>query len=165
MKRILLLLLLTLPSFACEQDPDFLHLGKEKYYLRYCFPLQRLKLKYRPFKRQTSRDAPHTGCHRGYQAVWKVENDSLFLVKIKDCDFGKGWRRENIRKLFEKNGLTPTYKGRMIFADWFSDELYLLDDRYLLPEEFLDGRAHYRRRCRYFTTIKNGIVTTLNLSK
>ncbi len=83
-----------------------------------------------------------TNCWRGYQAIWRLQNDSLFLEKIFTCPVFKlleddslsgGIRcyssvqespeEENILELFHENGLEVIVVRGRIFADWYHSEL------------------------------------------
>ncbi|MEZ4887608.1 MAG: hypothetical protein R3E32_22940 [Chitinophagales bacterium] len=142
MKTITFLLFLKLfafNAFATEQDPDLLLIEGYTVYLK-CFPLEDLELQYRPFG-LTLLTAPNTACWRGYQAIWRLQNDSLFLEKILACPLlGDGdaylieensWKlldaepqmQEDLLEFFRKNGLeSKVLKGR-VFADWYNKVL------------------------------------------
>lgn len=56
-------------------------------------------------------------CSRGYQAVWLVENDSLFLINIQGCNEHMSWCDEaaipNLKKIFGEAS-----KQNKVFASW-----------------------------------------------
>jgi len=58
-------------------------------------------------------------CWRGYQAIYKVENDSLFICDIIECHsinkFDKSESIKNLKKLFGQRA-----KNDKVFIDWFS---------------------------------------------
>lgn len=58
-------------------------------------------------------------CWRGYQAIYKFENDSLFVTDIINCHSLK-----NFDKLISKKNLTEIFgekiKNNKVFVDWFS---------------------------------------------
>jgi len=61
-------------------------------------------------------------CWRGYQAIYKIENDSLFLTALIDCHTIKNVDREkskkNINLLFGNN-----VKNDKVFIDWFDGNI------------------------------------------
>ena len=105
--------------FSTEQKPDLLILGKDTIYLQ-SFPLEKLEFKIPPFKYG---DYPFhtTGCWRGYQAVWTIENDKLYLVEIIRDDSSN--QRLNIEKYFADNGYSPKIENGKILADWYTANL------------------------------------------
>ncbi len=125
MKRILLFLIfvaLFQRIFATEQVPDILLIGNDTIYLK-TFPLESIELKYRPFG-LTRATAPHTGCWRGYHAVWRLKNDSLYLEKILNCQWQAKSEEENIIELFKKNSLEKYIMDGKIFATWYDKILF-----------------------------------------
>lgn len=56
-------------------------------------------------------------CTRGYQAVWFVENDSLFLINIQGCNEHMSWCDEaaipNLKKIFDE-----ALNNNKVFASW-----------------------------------------------
>ncbi len=68
----------------------------------------------------TFRDGASFNCWRGYQAIYKIENDSLFLVDIINCgEFrnGKIDRNKSVKKIKSVFG-EKVRKGK-VFIDWF----------------------------------------------
>ena len=117
---IFVLLIISFSSLATtKQVVDLLISGNDTIRLRES-PLQKLMLKYRPFG-YTKETAPSSTCLRGYRAIWRVENDKLYLEKIIRCDSEE---QENIIELFQKNGLAFQSKDQMILADWYTQDLY-----------------------------------------
>lgn len=55
-----------------------------------------------------------TGCWRQYIATWKIENDSLFLIELKDCC---NFNSIPLKRVFSKNNV----KDNKVFAYWYSD--------------------------------------------
>lgn len=55
-----------------------------------------------------------SSCLRGYQAIWTIEKDSFFLIKVIGCMCSE--RQEaDLKLIFGDN-----YKNQKVFADWFS---------------------------------------------
>jgi hypothetical protein len=109
-----------LTLFATEQTPDRLILKADTIYID-TYPLEQLMesdsiLRKRIFE-YSDTTCMSSGCWRGYVAIWKIENEKLFLVKLvngcEDYDF----RLENVfgNKKVENN---------KVFANWFSGNLY-----------------------------------------
>jgi hypothetical protein len=117
MKILLFILLLSYHLFiyATEQTPDILVIGNDTIYLK-SFPLDDLNFSHRPF----GEELINTGCWRGYQAVWMIENDSLFLKEIRPCYPDTALVQFNIEKYFIDNEYNPVIIGGKIFADWYS---------------------------------------------
>jgi len=60
-------------------------------------------------------------CWRGYQAIYKIENDSLFVTKLIDCHSlqSKATNSNNyLKKLFGDK-----VKNNKVFIDWFSGNI------------------------------------------
>ena len=61
-------------------------------------------------------------CWRGYQAIYQIENDSLFLAHIIECHSIRNIDRElsdkNLRVLFGNQ-----VRNNKVFIDWFSGEI------------------------------------------
>jgi len=70
------------------------------------------------------RDGGSFNCWRGYQAIYKVENDSLFLADIIDCG---SLRRRTLDKNASFKKMQVIFSDRLIngkvFIDWFSGDL------------------------------------------
>lgn len=58
-------------------------------------------------------------CWRGYQAIYKIENDSLFVCNIIDChsikDIDKQTPERYLKEIFKEK-----VKNNKVFIDWFS---------------------------------------------
>ncbi len=55
-------------------------------------------------------------CWRQYIATWKIENDSLFLIGLKDCCNDK---TISLKKVFGKSYI----KNEKVFANWYSETI------------------------------------------
>ena len=70
------------------------------------------------------RDGSSFNCWRGYQAIYKLENDSLLLTAIIDCGTlrrkvsGSGESAKKIKSIFAKKMIN----GK-VFIDWFTGDL------------------------------------------
>ena len=65
-----------------------------------------------------------TSCWRGYQAIYQIDNDSLFLVDIincrerRNCKINKTASIEKMKSIFNKNLINDR-----VFINWFSGDL------------------------------------------
>jgi hypothetical protein len=105
--------------FATEQLPDLLIIENDTICLK-SFPLEELGLQVRPFK-YGDYEFPSTACWRGYQAIWKVFDNKLFLIEILKADSTK--ERLDLEFFFNSNNYTPTKINGMIYANWYSANL------------------------------------------
>lgn len=69
-------------------------------------------------------DGATTNCWRGYQAIYKIENDSLFLVDMINC----GERRSGkIDTAASAKKMKTIFKGKVengeVYIDWFSGDI------------------------------------------
>ena len=123
MKKIILTVTISiitvLNGFSTEQIPDLLIIDNDTIYLK-SFPLEKLEFKNPPFK-YGEYPFSSTACWRGYQAVWTIENDSLFLIAFIRDDSTK--TRLDIEKYFRENNYEYKKKDGKILADWYSANL------------------------------------------
>lgn len=116
---ILFLLICNLKVFATAQVPDLMIIGKDTF-LMHTNPLEIY------LDSIGNRDFPDfkgggsTACWRGYQAVWRVENDSMFLEKIQSCHQDEGDVDANLEKMFGDK-----FINGKVFAYWFTGLIVL----------------------------------------
>ncbi|MBS4059095.1 MAG: hypothetical protein KG029_01730 [Bacteroidetes bacterium] len=55
-------------------------------------------------------------CWRQYVATWKIENDSLFLIGLKDCC---NFHSIPLKRVFSKNDIID----KKVFANWYTDNI------------------------------------------
>jgi len=70
------------------------------------------------------RDGANFNCWRGYQAVYKIENDSLFLVDILkpfEIRSGKIDKIASAQKILDIFGVN--FKNGRVYIDWFSGDI------------------------------------------
>jgi hypothetical protein len=60
-------------------------------------------------------------CWRGYQAIYKIENDSLFVSEIIDCHSLEN--KKQIRKNYLKEIFGDKVKNNKVFIDWYSGNI------------------------------------------
>ncbi len=102
------------------------------------------------------RDGASFNCWRGYQAIYKIENDSLFLVDIINCGELRNGRIdkyqsfEKIKTIFEGK-----FKNEKVFIDWFDGHL-----NFPLTNKVLrwDGVFYTIFEREKVVTISNGLV-------
>jgi hypothetical protein len=81
-----------------------------------------------------------TACMRAYMAYWEIENDKLYLQKIKAIlDYEGGWQQANIKKIFNTE--------EKVFADWYTGEIILVHGK-IVKYVHLD----------YFTVYEKNII-------
>lgn len=116
---ILLLLICNLKVLATAQVPDLMVIGKDTF-LMHTNPLEIY------LDSIGNRDLPDfkadgsTACWRGYQALWKLEDDSLFLTKIQSCHRNEGDDLANLEKMFGDK-----FINGKVYAYWFTGLIVL----------------------------------------
>lgn len=157
-----------LKAYATVQVPDLLLIGKDTIYLS-SFPLESLNLKHKPFG-FTSDTLRSTNCWRGYQAIWRLVDDTLYLERIRRCESDKVQEDENIYALFKKNNLEELFSEGKVVAYWYDKTLI----QFILP----NGIPNYRNEIHLWekqdqnkknTVVRlkfeSGILTMNNLQK
>lgn len=90
-------------------------------------------------------------CSRGYQAVWLIENDSLFLINIQGCNEGMSWCDESALPSLEKIFGEECINNK-VFAYWANGNY-----RFFLGDEIphIDKQLFYTEKQ---VVLKNGIA-------
>ena len=103
-------------GFATEQTPDILIYKKHKVFID-SFPLEtRVQSDSTLDDKLNEIECFSTDCWRRVIGVWKVENDSLFLIELLEpCEHQK----LSLENFFDKNEI----KDEKVFANWYSDEI------------------------------------------
>jgi hypothetical protein len=124
----LFILILSLKAFASPQSPDYIiykgdTLATYTLLLEQYFQLQ-AKADQGQLFGLSFRDGSTFNCWRGYQAIYKLDNDSLFLVDIISC----GERRNGIiNKAASTDKMKSIFKDKFIndrvYIDWFSGDM------------------------------------------
>ena len=117
--RIFIIILFIYSSLlvkATEQIHDLLILKSDTIYIDK-FPLEILSEQDSIIaKRLNDTTCLLSDCWRQYIGIWKIENDSLFLIALKDCCDNKEIPLNNVFNESEiKNG--------KVFANWYSDNI------------------------------------------
>ncbi|WP_052461232.1 hypothetical protein [Psychroserpens mesophilus] len=124
----LLFLLTYLSGYSSSQEPDFIIFQNDTI-RTYNLILESYLHRYIPKKTErlfgfSFRDGASPNCWRGYQAIYKIENDSLFLVNIIDChELGSGSidikkSRKKMKRIFGNK-----LKNGRVFVNWFNGTL------------------------------------------
>jgi len=119
---------LSFKAFASPQSPDYIiykgdTLATYTLLLEQYFQLQE-KFDQGQLFGLSFRDGSTFNCWRGYQAIYKLDNDSLFLVDIISC----GERRNGIiNKAASADKMRSIFKEKFIndrvYIDWFSGDM------------------------------------------
>lgn len=131
MKKTFLLFLFIFFSnqcFSTIQTPDLLIIENDTIKIRpKNYFLEYLNFKSRPFNYEIQ-SALTTACYRGYQAIWRIVDNQIFLEKIIRCNGDdQSDKNENIVELFQKNQIKFVQENNMIVANWLNLNLYKLD--------------------------------------
>jgi len=121
----IILILFSLGLFASPQMPDYVIYGKDTI-ATYNLILEQYLQKQDTAKTErlfglTFRNGASFNCWRGYQAIYKIEKDSLFLVDIINC----GERRNGqINKAESAEKIKATFGDKLlngkVFINWFT---------------------------------------------
>ena len=117
--RALIIILFIFSSLllkATEQTPDLLIYKSDTIYIDY-FPLEILAEKDSIIaNRLNDTTCLSTDCWRQHIGIWKIENDSLFLVGLKDCC---DYKEIPLNRVFDKKDII---NGK-VFANWYSENI------------------------------------------
>ncbi|MPT30971.1 MAG: hypothetical protein E2600_04740 [Chryseobacterium sp.] len=162
MKKTFLLFLFIFFSnhcFSTIQTPDLLIIGNDTIKIRpKTYFLEYLNLKSRPFNYE-KQSAPTTACYRGYQAIWRVIDNQLFLEKIIRCNGDDELdKNENVVELFQNNQIKFVQENNMIAANWLNLNLYKFD--FFKEKNTLTDFSNqkYTNQENLFLEIRNGKV-------
>lgn len=74
-----------------------------------------------------------TNCWRGYQAIYEIENDSLFLVAVISCGGLKSGRLDRSQSIDRMSSIFgKRFKNDKVFIDWFDGNIsFPLSDKLL----------------------------------
>ena len=150
----------TTELFASPQMPDYIIYGKDTI-ATYNLILEQYLQSQNPESTEqlfglAFRDGDTFNCWRGYQAIYKIENDSLFLVDIINCGElrnGKINKTQSLDKI--KAIFGDKFKNEKVFIDWFDGYL-----NFPLTNEVLrwDGVFYKIFEREKVMTISNGLV-------
>ena len=132
---LLLILVLTLSAFqlfASPQMPDYIIFKGDtiatynlllEQYLQRQEKTESEKLFGLSF-RNSSDGSFSFNCWRGYQAIYKIDNDSLFLVDIINCGERRNGKIDKAASIEKMKGLfTDKLINDRVFINWFSGDM------------------------------------------
>jgi hypothetical protein len=146
--------------FASPQMPDYVVFGKDTIATYNLILEQYLQTQNSTETEQlfglTFRDGASFNCWRGYQAIYKIENDSLFLIDIINCgelrngQIDKNQSIEKIKSIFGEK-----FRKGKVFIDWFDGYM-----NFPLSKEVLrwDGVFYTIFEKEKVLTISNGLI-------
>lgn len=147
--------------FASPQMPDFIIYGKDT------IPTYNLILENYLQKQDTAktnslfglnfRNNASPNCWRGYQAIYKIVNDSLFLVHIIDCGQLRNRKIDTIQSQNKiKNIFNENFKDGKVYIDWFDGTI-----NFPLTNKTLrwDGVFYKIFEKEKVITVTNGLIT------
>jgi len=101
-----------------------------------------------------------TNCWRGYQAMYKVEHDSLFLIHILRCGEFR-YKRNSLDIVTSDKRMEEIFKDRVVdhkvFIDWYSGDINIPDGKFLR----FDGIFHRSFEREISLTIHKGILNAV----
>ncbi len=161
MKYIIKILFFLVPTIVIgtPQEAEILIYGNDTIYMDY-YPLEELRKKDKEVdnKLKSLFPAISSACWRGYNGTWKIEQDSLFLLKIEKCGVEKDSKHIDLRILFNESKIGDNG----VFANWYSEiiranygEFLDYDDYSFIPEPIYTGRI--------ICSISYGIVTGIEI--
>lgn len=110
------ILLSVLSLKATEQQPDLLIYKSDTIYIDK-FPLDLLTgMDSIIAKKLIDSNCISSDCWRQYIATWKIENDSLFLIGLKDCC---NFNTIPLKRVFRKNDIIDN----KVFANWYTNNI------------------------------------------
>lgn len=124
----LLLTLFTLRTFASPQSPDYIiyrrdTLATYTLILEQYFQMQSKTEDGKLFG-LSFRDGASLNCWRGYQAIYKIDNDSLFLVDIISCGERRNGKLDKIASVEKmKSIFNDKFINGRVYIDWFTGEM------------------------------------------
>lgn len=94
-----------------------------------------------------------TDCWRGYIGTWKIENNSLFLIKLTN---GCEDHTFNLNKVFSKRKT----QNRKVFANWYTGEIKAMFNY----KQVSDGKTQEYKPTKLFSAkITNGKITSISI--
>lgn len=105
------------------------------------------------------RDGSSLNCWRGYQAIYKIENSSLFLVDIINCGELRNGKTDRTKSLEKMEAIfKERLKNGKVFIDWFDGDI-----NFPLTNKILrwDGVFYKIFEKEKVVSISNGLVTKI----
>jgi len=152
---LIILLLAFKISFSSPQIPDLLIIGNDTiriYHLPLEIFLSENKDSFINYLRNNEKGFfPSTSCWRGYQGIWLLEDNKLYL---KDLDIN--WIEDEISttEVLEKTFKEKFINGKVL-AEWFSSDIIIPKGKMLRWDNFFK-RTYLKEE---IMTLKNGVLT------
>jgi hypothetical protein len=148
------ILLAVLTLKATEQQPDLLIYKSDTIYIDK-FPLDLLaEMDSIIANKLIDSNCISSDCWRQYIATWKIENDSLFLIGLKDCC---NFNPIPLKNVFSKNDI----KDKKVFANWYTDNITAGFGKNL---GFLEVEWRYKFEKQIVMIIDKGRIMKLSIS-
>lgn len=152
-------------TFAATQVPDLCIIKKDTTesdtLVMFSYPLEEY------FEKTGSRDlggfktCESPACSRGYQAVWLVENDSLFLINIQGCNEHMSWCDEasipNLKKVFGEDSKSDRVYAKWVYGKYRcfeGDEIPYLKKQLFNAERLLNVKYGKVKRISKYQNVK-----------
>jgi hypothetical protein len=125
---ILVLMFFSSPLLASPQMPDYIIYGKDTIVTYNLILEEYLQRKDNATTKQlfglSFRNVSLTSCWRGYQAIYKIENDSIFLVDIIGCGERRNGRIDKAASSIRMKALFgEKFLHGKVFINWFSGDI------------------------------------------
>lgn len=121
-KIIFFILILSSTAFGSPQAPDFLIVENDTIPI-FFLPLEPYLVEHESnFINQLRNNLNRPisfNCWRGYQAIWKLDNDKLYLTDFKSCGIKEFEDPQNVLK----TAFPDQYKNESVFAYWVSTSI------------------------------------------
>jgi len=129
---IAIFLILSLNAYTTPQTPDILIVAQDTFYLHYSFPIEQLGLTitYNPFNKEGEYEIISSNCWRNYQAIWKIEDNKMYLEDMKSCHSDAPFDYSDVVDYFTKNGYNPRIDNGKILADWYTSYFVKVSEGY-----------------------------------
>jgi len=135
--------------------------GQDTFSLFYTFPIEELELTINnnPFTKNGEYEIVSTNCWRGYQAIWEINDNKLYLNDIKSCHSDSTYDYSLVIEYFTKNGYEPNIENGRILVDWFTSFIVKYDGPlYDDCNVCLMGIDKIRNEDILYYTIVNGVI-------
>lgn len=121
MTKTLIVILLTfsfcIKGLATAQIPDYLIVNKDTIPI-FSNPLEKY-IKVNKISILTGLvGCNSTNCWRGYVAIWQLENDSLYLIRITSCCKSEPKNDADLKSIFGEK-----YRDGKVFANWVNEKV------------------------------------------
>jgi len=150
---IILFLIFPVRIFATPQGLDRLNYKGERLLILSDPPLEHLYLydTVRPKFFGERQACQHTGCARGYQAEWTIEDNMLYLNGIYSCCYHEDSIKADLKEVFGDR-----FKDGRVLADWVTGKLYISKGKLIYSVHYRELNI-YEKELEF--TVLNGMVS------